>query len=73
MYALTHIQTCNKKEVPIALWVEKGLREPQSSGPIADGTGWTTRSNKKTNTYTHSDLHYDIFEKRKIISIILKN
>ena len=47
-----------KKEVPIALWVEKGLREPQSSGPIAEGTGWATSSNKQTqkNTFLGNKL-----------------
>ena len=54
MYAFTHLQTCNKKEDPIALRVEKGLREPWSSCPIAEGTGWIPlQQQQHTHTHTH--------------------
>ena len=61
MHALTHIQTYNKKEVPIADRWRKDFGDNKilyifyfCPGPIAADNDWTTRSNKQTNKHTHT-------------------
>ena len=61
MHVLTHIQTYNKKEVPIAERWRKDFGDNKilyifyiCPSPIADGIGWTpVQTNKQTHQQTY--------------------